>query len=285
MGGYSEPGKVVDGRFLISNLLGKGSMAEVYSAYDQTRHTDVAVKIIRHDLAKDDESSSRLHREVRALEMIAHPNVARLQGGGLTSCGASYLVMELLRGYSLRHMLRRRARVPIKEAVDYCIQALKGLAAAHQVGVLHRDLKPANLMLESEANGECRIVLIDFGFATLEGSESLTMNGHVVGSLAYLAPERLRGEKAIEASDLYSIGVILYELVVGTRPFVAKSDLGLMNMHLDAEPVPPSKIAPDAKIPEAVEGVIMQALAKDPSKRAKSAHHMANDLLYALGQE
>ena len=216
--------------------------------------------------------------------MISHPNVARLQGGGLTNDGSSYLVMELLRGNSLRDVLKTKARIPTRKAIDYCIQALTGLAAAHQVGVLHRDLKPANLMLEPGANDECRIVLIDFGFATLEGSESLTMNGHVVGSLAYLAPERLRGEQANEASDLYAMGVILYELIVGTRPFVAKSDIGLMNMHLDTAPRPPSEIAPEANIPEAVEGVIMQALAKTPESRAQSAHHMANDLRYALSQ-
>ena len=284
MGEFSEPGDVVDGRFLISNLLGKGSMAEVYSAYDQNRHSEVAVKILRSSFTANREASSRLQREIRALEMIDHPNVARLKGGGLMSTGASYLVMELLRGHSLRHLLRTIPRLPVEQAVNYCIQALTGLASAHQVGVLHRDLKPANLMLEPSIDGNDRIVLIDFGFAALEGADAVTINGHVVGSLAYIAPERLRGEDALEASDLYSMGILLYELMVGARPFVANDDMTLINLHLNTAPIPPSQRAPDANIPEAVEGVLMQALEKDPSKRAKSAHQMANDLRYALAQ-
>jgi serine/threonine-protein kinase len=157
-----------------------------------------------------------------------------------------------------------------------------GLSAIHAVGVMHRDLKPANMMLEPADGPIERLVLIDFGFAALEGSRRLTARGRVVGSLAYLSPERLEGNSGDERSDLYAVGVILYELIVGKRPFIADNQAELMHAHLETIPVPPRVAAPDADIPAAIDAVIMEALEKVPKNRPKSAAEMASLLKDAV---
>jgi eukaryotic-like serine/threonine-protein kinase len=278
----ARPGETIAGRYRVVRALGIGSMAEVFAAHDGKRDRDVALKIIRRHMARDPESLSRLDREAKVQQMVRHRNVAKLFGGGITERNEPYLVVELLHGRSLRDVLQRERWVPGERAAGYAWQALQGLAATHEVGVLHRDLKPANLMLEAGGEdgegGIERVVLIDFGFAALEGSNRLTAQGHVVGSLAYLAPERLMGEAGDERSDLYALGVILYELVTGQRPFVADTDLDLINLHLDADPAPPRSLAPERSIAPALEAAILRALAKDPAARSASAAAMADEL-------
>jgi serine/threonine-protein kinase len=284
LGGMSplaRPGDTIAGRYRIVRPLGVGSVAEVFAAHDDKRDRDVALKIVRSHMARDPESLGRLDREARVQQMIRHPNVAKLYGGGLTERSEPYLVVELLDGRSLRDVVRRETFVSSARAAGYAWQALQGLAATHELGVLHRDLKPANLMLEPGDAGSERVVLIDFGFASIEGSKRLTAQGHVVGSLAYLAPERLMGEAGDERSDLYALGVILYELCAGRRPFVAETDLDLINLHLEEEPAPPRVIAPERDIDPAVENIALSALSKDPARRPSSALAMAEALAAA----
>src|SRR5262249_13453062 len=157
------------------------------------------------------------------------------------------------RGKSLRTVIKAEQRVGAARAASYVWQALQGLAAVHAGKVLHRDLKPANLMLEPSPGPVDRVVLIDFGFAALEGSSKLTAQGHVVGSLTYLAPERLRGELADERSDLYAMGVILYELLAGRPPFVGADDFELINLHLNEPPAPLDEVVPGLEIPVELE--------------------------------
>ncbi|HKE15512.1 MAG TPA: serine/threonine-protein kinase [Kofleriaceae bacterium] len=278
MNQLARPGETIAGRYRVVRPLGVGSMAEVYAAHDAKRDREVALKIIRRHMARDPESMNRLDREARVQQMIRHPNVAKLYGGGLTERNEPYLVVELLHGRSLRDVVLRDGWVPGERAAGYAWQALQGLAATHQLGVLHRDLKPANLMLEPSGGAIERLVLIDFGFAALEGATRLTAQGHVVGSLAYLAPERLMGEAGDERSELYALGVILYELTTGRRPFVADNDMDLINLHLDAEPAPPRLVAPERDIAPSIENIILSALAKDPSRRPASAAAMADAL-------
>jgi serine/threonine-protein kinase len=273
-----QPGEIIDGRYEIARLIGRGAMAHVYGAMDTRANRPVAVKILNQSVLNDKEILARFTREARAQEMVEHRNVASLFGGGMTALRQPYLVVELLRGRSLRTVLRRERRVGAIRAASYCWQALQGLAACHTQGILHRDLKPANMMLEPSEGPIERVVLIDFGFASLEGSSRLTRQGHVVGSLSYLAPERLRGDDGDERSDLYAVGIVFYELLCGVPPFVAADDFDLIAKHLDEPPAPPSQAEPEADIPPALEAVIMRALSKRPSQRYRNATEMAQHI-------
>jgi serine/threonine-protein kinase len=271
----ADPGEVVDGRYRVVRPVGAGAAAEVYEAVDEERQRPVALKLIKRSVARAPEMLQRLEREARVQEMIRHPNVARLYGGGVTARGEPYLVVELLRGRSLRHVLKAEGRVDVVRAASYTWQALQGLAASHAVGVVHRDLKPANLMLEASAGPVERVVLIDFGFAAIEGHSRLTAQGHVVGSLAYCAPERLLGEVGDGRADLYGMAIILFELLTGRRPFSPESELELISLQLEGEPPAPGAVAPDAGIPRALDDVVLRALAKRPTERFAGALEMA----------
>ena len=179
----------------------------------------------------------------------------------------------MLRGKTLRGVIKDQGRLAPRRAASYAWQALNGLAAVHAQGVLHRDLKPANIMLEPSEGPIDRVVLIDFGFATFEGSAKLTLQGTVVGSLTYIAPERLRGEPTDQRADLYAIGVILFELIAGRPPFTAVDDFGLIEQHLELEPPRLQSIDPD--LPPALDEVLAHALEKQPARRFSDAQEMA----------
>ena len=266
-------GQVIGQRFRIDALIGRGAMAEVYRALDLATQIYVAVKILKKSLSGDPAAKLRFTREADVQAKLRHRNIAALYATGITEHDEPYLVVELLRGKTLRHVLKAEARVSPRRAASYAWQALQGLAVVHDSGVLHRDLKPANLMLEPSPGPIERVALIDFGFATLEGSVKLTQQGVVVGSLTYIAPERLRGELPDRRSDLYSMGVILYEMLTGAPPFRTENEMDLIEMHLDAEPPP----LPEA-IPEALREVVEHALAKHQAERYADAAEMARAL-------
>ncbi len=256
-------------------------MADVFEAQDTRTQRGVALKILRGQVAQNREAIERLRREAHVQSLIQHRNVAAVYGGGATAKNEAYLVVELLAGQSLRRVVRTQAVEP-RFAASYIWQALQGLSAAHAVGVFHRDLKPANLMLEPSPGPVERVVVIDFGFAAQEGGARLTQTGHVVGSLAYLAPERFDGDPGSAAADLYALGVILYELLAGRRPFVSDDELALIGMQINDEPQRPSVVAPDRNIPTALENVVMRSLAKSPELRAPHAAAMAQEIEDAM---
>lgn len=252
-------------------------MAEVYRALDLDTQAFVALKILRHTHVADGVSLARFAREADVQARLRHRNVAALLATGVTKDKKEpYLALELLRGKSLRSVLKTEERVSPRRATSYAWQALQGLHAVHQAGVLHRDLKPANIMLEPSPGPIDRVVLIDFGFATFEGSARLTMQGTVVGSLTYIAPERLRGEETDLRADLYAMGVILYELITGRPVFTADEDFDLIDMHVNAEP--PSVLEADPSLPPELDNVIQIALAKYPAERFADAAQMAIEL-------
>jgi eukaryotic-like serine/threonine-protein kinase len=263
-------GQLIDQRFRIDALIGRGAMADVYRALDLQTQTDVALKIMKRSLLADPSVKLRFSREAEVQAKLRHRNIAVLLATGITEHDEPYLVVELLRGKTLRHVIRSEVRVAPRKAASYTWQALQGLAAVHQSGVLHRDLKPANIMLEPSPGPIERAVLIDFGFATLEGAAKLTQQGTVVGSLTYIAPERLRGELPDRRSDLYAMGVILFEMLHGTPPFSAPTDLELVELHLEAAPPPL-----DPAVPEALRAIVGHALAKHQADRYPSATAMA----------
>jgi serine/threonine protein kinase len=274
MATQDRSGTVIDGRYQLEKLIGRGAMADVYRAHDADERMAVAVKILRGQQARDHEAVARFEREFEVQGQIRHRNVAALYGGGTTDTAEPYIVVELLRGHSLRALIKQQGAVHPSRALSYTWQALQGLHAVHLRGILHRDLKPANLMLEPSPGVVERVVLIDFGFAAFEGGAKLTQRGHVVGSLTYLAPERLRGKSAEPRSDLYAMGVILYELLAGRPPFSGADDFELISAHLHDDP-PPLSVAAAVALPEPVIEVVERALSKEPDHRHADAAAMA----------
>jgi serine/threonine-protein kinase len=277
-----KAGEIIDGRYQVERRLGRGSAATVYAARDRESARDVAIKVMRARLTNNREALARFRREADVQTRIQHRNIAALYGRGVVGNDQPYLAIELLRGRSLRDVIKNEAPIGGRRAASYGFQALAGLGAIHEATILHRDLKPANLMLEPSPGPVERVVLIDFGFAWLEGGGRLTATGHVVGSLGYLAPERLLGEAAEPRSDLYSLGVVLFELLAARRPFIADTDLGLVDLHLEA-PVPRLDDVARGWIGRVgdLEDVIRIALAKDPRDRFRDAAAMAEALATA----
>jgi serine/threonine-protein kinase len=266
-------GQVIGQRFRIDALIGRGAMADVYRARDLETGGDIALKVLKKSLSGDPAIQQRFAREADVQAKLRHPNVAALHATGITEYDEPYLVVELLRGKTLRHVIKTEGRLAPRKATSYAWQALQGLSAVHQTSVLHRDLKPANIMLEPSPGPVERVVLIDFGFATLEGAARLTQQGTVVGSLTYIAPERLRGDLPDRRSDLYAIGIILFEMLQGTPPFTAAKDIDLVELQLDAAPPPL-----DNAVPAALCAIVECALAKQPADRYFDAAEMARAL-------
>jgi serine/threonine-protein kinase len=255
-------------------------MADVFRALDVHTAMYVALKILRTSLDGDPAAPQRFMREAEVQAQLRHQNIAALLATGVTDHGEPFLAMELLRGKTLRGVIKQEGRVDPRRASSYTWQALQGLRHVHELGVLHRDLKPANIMLEPSQGPADRVVLIDFGFASVEGSAKLTQQGAIVGSLTYMAPERMRGEQIDQRSDLYSMGVIFYELVSGRAPFTAKDDLDLVEMHLhDAPPPLDPAVVPAPLIP-----IIMRCLAKQQRERFAHAIEMSHALEMAARQ-
>ena len=263
-------GHMLGGRFRLEQQIGKGAMATVFRAIDTQTSAPVAVKILRSSLAGDPAVKQRFAREGEVQERLRHRNVAALLDSGVTEYEEPFLVVELLRGKTLRGVLKEEGRVSPKRAASYAWQALQGLSAVHAAGILHRDLKPANIMLEPSPGPIERVVLIDFGFATFEGSAKLTQQGTVVGSLRYIAPERLRGEVIDHRSDIYSMGIILYEMLTGRSPFPQIDDMAIIDAHLNHEPPPL-----DGDLPAALDQILVRSLAKQQADRYATALEMA----------
>jgi serine/threonine-protein kinase len=228
---------------------------------------------MRHTHISDSVSLARFAREGEVQARLRHRNIAALLASGVTEKHEPFLAVELLRGKTLRGVVKSEGRLAPRRAASYAWQALNGLAAVHALGVLHRDLKPANIMLEPSEGPIDRVVLIDFGFATFEGSAKLTLQGTVVGSLTYIAPERLRGEDADPRADLYAMAVILYEMLAGRPPFVAEDDFDLIDYHVNVEA--PHLRDLDPALPQALDDVVARALEKQVADRYPDAATMA----------
>jgi serine/threonine-protein kinase len=263
-------GQVISSRWRIDAVIGKGAMADVYRAVDLQTSGNVAVKVLRSALVSDAAIMQRFQREGEVQARLRHRNVAALLATGVTEKREPYLIVELLRGKTLRGVIKQEGRVIAKRAASYAWQALQGLSAVHAAGILHRDLKPANIMLEPSPGPIERVVLIDFGFASFEGSAKLTAQGTVVGSLRYIAPERLRGEPIDQRSDVYAVGVMLFELLMGQPPFHSDDDFTLIEKHLHEDPP-----ALDPALPRELDAVIARSLAKNQDERYATAAEMA----------
>ena len=252
-------GRRLGGRYRMGALLAAGGMGEVWAAHDLLLDRAVAVKVLGGALAGDGRAAERLRREARAAGRLDHPNIARVLDLGEQD-GRPYLVMELLDGESLAARLDRAGAMAPAEAVRVVAAVADALEAAHRAGVVHRDVKPGNVFLTSD--GEVKV--LDFGIASAAGEAALT-TGDLLGTAAYLAPERVLGHQATPAADVYSLGVVLYELLAGRRPFEATSDIALAMTQVNAEVPPLHRVAPSA--PASLVAACAQAMAKDPSAR------------------
>ena len=256
-------GRRLGGRYRMEALLATGGMGEVWAARDLLLDRAVAVKVLGGALAGDGRAAERLRREARAAARLEHPNIARVLDLGEQD-GRPYLVMELLEGESLAGRIDRAGAMAPPEAARVAVAVADALEAAHRAGVVHRDVKPGNVFLTS--GGEVKV--LDFGIASAAGEAALT-TGEMLGTPAYLAPERVLGHSATPAADIYALGVVLYELLAGRRPFDDGSDIELAMAHVHAQPAPLALAAPSA--PPSMVAACEQAMAKDPSARPPSA--------------
>jgi serine/threonine-protein kinase len=256
---------LLSGRYRLDEIVGRGAMASVWRGYDLQLKRVVAVKVFDRSVAadlQDANAETRFRREAVAAARLTHPYVAAVYDAG-TDDGRLYLVMEYLPGGSLADLLAADGALPVLVAIEYAAQVAEGLAAAHRAGVLHRDVKPGNLLLDADDT----VKMVDFGIAEVAGEAAarLTANGQVIGSGAYLAPERALGRPAGPAADFYSLGCVLYELLTGARPFRSPSAAGQAHAHVHTAPVRPSARRPG--IPPAVDAVVLGLMAKDPAAR------------------
>src|SRR5207245_2473140 len=259
-----------DERYRIMRKLGAGGMANVYLAEDQELGRRVAIKILNDRHANDDQFVERFRREAKNAASLSHPNVVPIYDRGEAE-GTYYLAMEYLDGRSLKELIVGRGPAPIPIAIDYARQILAAVRFAHRHGIVHRDIKPHNVLVDAEG----RLKVTDFGIARA-GASQMTEAGSIIGTAQYLSPEQARGAPVDQTSDLYSLGVVLYELLTGTLPFGGDTPVEIAMKHLSKVPEPPS--AKRSDIPHDLDLVVMRALAKDPSERYESAQEMDDDL-------
>jgi beta-lactam-binding protein with PASTA domain/predicted Ser/Thr protein kinase len=261
-----DPGTLIDGRYSVISRLGSGGMADVYLAQDQLLGREVAVKLLHHHFAEDHEFVERFRREASSAAALSHPNIVGIFDRGEWD-GTYYIAMEYVAGRSLKTIVREGGALEPAVAIDIVIQILRAARSAHRRGVIHRDLKPHNVIVDDEG----RVRVTDFGIARA-GASDMTLTGSIMGTAQYLSPEQAQGFAVTAASDLYSVGVILYELLTGVVPFEGESAVAIAFKQVAAEPYPPSAINP--ALPQSLDAVVLRALAKDPAQRYASAEEL-----------
>jgi eukaryotic-like serine/threonine-protein kinase len=259
-----------DGRYRIQRKLGAGGMADVYLAEDQELGRRVAIKILNGRHANDHQFIERFRREAKNAAALNHPNIVSIYDRGEAE-DTYYIAMEYLDGRTLKELIVGRGAAPVNVAIEYARQILSALRFAHRHGIVHRDIKPHNVLVDSEG----RVKVTDFGIARA-GTSQMTETGSIVGTAQYLSPEQAKGGEVDPRSDLYSLGIVLYELLTGKTPFDGETPVEIAMKHLSTQPKPPSKLRPD--IPRELDMVVLRALAKNPSERYQSADEMEADL-------
>ncbi len=251
------------GDYVVAGVIGSGGMGAVYRVRHTISDRDEAMKVLLPNLGNTPEAAERFIREIKIQARLSHPNIAALYTA--QRLGDQFLMfMELVEGSSLHDRLSE-GPLDLREGLGYIRQVLGALAYAHENGVTHRDIKPRNILLTRDR----RVKLTDFGIATSKGDKQITKTGSALGSLLYMSPEQIRGATADKRSDLYSTGIMLYEIAVGRRPIEADSEYGIMAAHLHNVPTPPIELKPD--VPPALSRVVMKSLEKDPAHRFQSA--------------
>jgi serine/threonine-protein kinase len=273
--------RVLGGRYRVGAVIGHGGMAEVHRGRDVRLGRDVAIKLLRSDLARDPSFQGRFRREAQSAASLNHPSIVAVYdtgedrgGGGVTP----FIVMEYVEGRTLRDVLATEGRLPAQRALQITSQICAALEQAHRAGIVHRDVKPGNVMLTPE--GEVKVM--DFGIAraVTGSSATMTQTAAVIGTAQYLSPEQARGEHVDARSDIYSTGCLLYELVTGAPPFSGDTAVSVAYQHVREDPLPPSTVEPE--VPAAVDAIVLKAMAKNPASRYQTAAQMRADIERAL---
>jgi eukaryotic-like serine/threonine-protein kinase len=259
-----------DGRYRILRRLGRGGMADVYLAEDEELGRRVAIKILNERHAADEQFVERFRREATNAAGLSHPNIVSIYDRGEAE-GTYYIAMEYLEGSTLKDIVTRRGPLPVGEAIGFTRDILDALKVAHRKGIVHRDIKPHNVMCDADG----RVKVTDFGIARA-GASQMTEVGSIIGTAQYLSPEQARGGVVDARSDLYSVGIVLYELLTGTVPFTGDTPVEIAMKHLSTVPEPPSARRPD--VPQALDQIVLRALAKDPDERYQTAEEMDAEL-------
>jgi serine/threonine-protein kinase len=252
------------GSYRIAEKIGEGGMGAVFRGIDEMLEREVAIKMLRPELTSQPHVVERFRSEAVTLAKLNHPNIATLYSF-LRQGEHFFMVMEFVKGETLDDVIRKYGAMPVPRAIELFCHALEGIEHAHKMGIIHRDIKPANLMLSQEGT----IKVMDFGIARVLGTARLTRQGSVVGTIEYMSPEQVQGEEGDARSDIYSLGILFYEMLTGRVPFHSTSEFALMKAQIEEAPPPPRMFAPH--IPVAVEQAIMRALAKKPDARYQSA--------------
>lgn len=271
-------GQKIDGRYQIIRTIGEGGMANVYLAYDTILDREVAVKVLRGDLASDEKFVHRFQREAKAASSLNHPNIVEMYDVGEDN-GNYFIVMEYIDGKTLKSLIKKRKGLSLSETIDIMMQLTSAIACAHDSYIIHRDIKPQNVMILEDG----RVKITDFGIAVALNSAELTQTNSVMGSVHYLPPEQANGSGATIKSDIYSLGILMYECLTGKLPF--KGDNAVEIAIKQMKEKIPSLCAQNDLIPQSVENIVLKACAKNPKNRYDSAAEMYDDLKTALADD
>ncbi|KOO40694.1 Stk1 family PASTA domain-containing Ser/Thr kinase [Priestia koreensis] len=271
-------GRRLNDRYKIVKVIGGGGMANVYLARDIILERDVAIKVLRLDFSNDESFIKRFHREAQSATSIAHPNIVSIYDVGEQE-DIYYIVMEYVPGQTLKQYIQREAPVPIDTALNIMAQITEAINHAHEFSIVHRDIKPQNILIDDHGTAK----VADFGIALALSSTTITQTSSVLGSVHYLSPEQARGGMANKRSDIYSLGIVLFELLTGRVPFSGESAVAIALKHLQTETPSPKRWNPS--IPQSVENIVLKATAKDPFYRYETAAEMLEDLKSALYPE
>lgn len=264
-------GKKLDGRYEITELIGVGGMADVYKATDVVDHKTVAVKILKKEFAENEEFLRRFRNESKAIAVLSHPNIVKIYDVGFSD-KIQYIVMEYIDGITLKEYMENEKVLSWKDSVHFVLQILRALQHAHSRGIVHRDIKPQNIMMFPDGT----IKVMDFGIAKFAREQGKTATDQAIGTVHYISPEQARGDVTDAKSDVYSVGVMLYEMLTGKKPFDTDNPVTIAVMHMQAKAERPRNINPD--IPIGLEEIILHAMVKDPAHRYQTAQEMIRDI-------
>ncbi|MFK2824950.1 Stk1 family PASTA domain-containing Ser/Thr kinase [Bacillus sp. B190/17] len=268
-------GKRLSGRYKIIKMIGGGGMANVYLAQDIILEREVAIKVLRLDFVNEDEFLRRFQREAQSATSLVHSNIVNIYDVGEEE-GINYIVMEYVEGMTLKQYIQQHSPIPVEKTIDIMKQLVSAIAFAHHNSIIHRDIKPHNILMDQDGN----VKITDFGIAMALSATSITQTNAVLGSVHYISPEQARGGMATKKSDIYALGIVMFELLTGQLPFSGESAVSVALKHLQAET--PSVKRWNPAIPQSVENIVLKATAKDPFHRYESLEEMGQDLTTAL---